>query len=356
MVWAPLSWLIAVLYAFDNNIVSYLSHYGFSAREIQAPGAFFANIIVLVMISIYDRKKGYLNWFYEIYWRQDQADLSVEEPTVATSAEKITMHCHSDINVEWNTPKPALNWPRIWLTLFIILWEILEYWLFTLSYYYATLANLNNGVIMTMYALKPIISSVLFHFLFKQKLQKFEVVGIGLWFISACWITLSTYKPYEEEEEYDFKYAWISLGLIWCPVLIICFNTTLMKYYLAYDKNQVNVSAFYNFSSLINDTLFLGLFFAHYYRGFDFTLFEFLIGQITGSIWSLTAFLRAFVNLRGKAGTSDALIETCVIYQTILDAFFFGRIPNALQILGVWIGFSTSIILVFGYVNAKNKT
>jgi hypothetical protein len=25
---------------------------------------------------------------------------------------------------------------------------------------------------------------------------------------------LSTYKPYEEEEEYDFKYAWISLGLI----------------------------------------------------------------------------------------------------------------------------------------------
>jgi hypothetical protein len=67
----------------------------------------------------------------------------------------------------------------------------------------------------------------------------------------------------------------------------------------------------------------------------------------------MSSFLIAFVNLRGKAGTSDALIETCVIYQTILDAFFFGRIPNMLQIIGISIGMFTSILILTGY--AKDK-
>ena len=94
------------------------------------------------------------------------------------------------------------------------------------------------------------------------------------------------------------------------------------------------------------------LFVIHLNQGLKVTTFELICGQITGAISSITAFLIAFVNLRGKAGTSDALIETCVIYQTILDIIFFGRVPNLLQILGVMVGFITSIVVVVGYVRS----
>mmetsp|Transcript_37182 Transcript_37182/g.42702 ORF Transcript_37182/g.42702 Transcript_37182/m.42702 type:complete len:85 (-) Transcript_37182:17-271(-) len=73
------------------------------------------------------------------------------------------------------------------------------------------------------------------------------------------------------------------------------------------------------------------------------------MAQISGILWSLATYLIAYVNLRGKAGTSDALIETCVVYQTIMDAVFFGRMPNIFQIIGVILGFSTSVMIILGY-------
>ena len=63
----------------------------------------------------------------------------------------------------------------------------------------------------------------------------------------------------------------------------------------------------------------------------------------------------AYVNLRGKAGTSDALIETSIVYQTILDAIIFGRIPNTIQIIGVVIAFITSAMIVLGYQYSEKK-
>ena len=38
LLWVPLSCLVAIFFAIGNNIVSLLAHYGFKAREIQAPG------------------------------------------------------------------------------------------------------------------------------------------------------------------------------------------------------------------------------------------------------------------------------------------------------------------------------
>jgi hypothetical protein len=65
--------------------------------------------------------------------------------------------------------------------------------------------------------------------------------------------------------------------------------------------------------------------------GFEFSQFEFIIGTSGGILYSVAGYLIAYVNVRGIAGTSDALIETCVFYQTILDAIFFDHTPNLMQ-------------------------
>jgi len=83
-----------------------------------------------------------------------------------------------------------------------------------------------------------------------------------------------------------------------------------MKYTLAYKKNQVNVSAFYNFFSFIVDILFVSVLVIKLSNGFTIPTFEFILAQVAGGLFGVSTFLIAFVNLRGKAGTAGALVET----------------------------------------------
>ena len=170
MLWVPLSCLIAVLFAVENNIVSLISHYGFHSRTIQAPGSLLANFTALVLISYHDREKGYFSWFHTIYF----TDISETESDNKDHVEEM-QEVESERVVK---PRYTLNWTRIYVTLIMCILAIFQYWIFTLSYYYASLANLNNGVIMSLFALKPIINSFAFHFCFSQKLHKFEIVGV----------------------------------------------------------------------------------------------------------------------------------------------------------------------------------
>ena len=123
----------------------------------------------------------------------------------------------------------------------------------------------------------------------------------------------------------------------------------MIKYYLAHKENDANVSAYFNFIFLINDLMFCVLFAVDAMLGFQFEANEFYIATIGGILFSSSSYIMAYVNIRGKAGTSDALIETCVIYQTILDAIVYGRTPNTLQIISMFIGFLATLLLLWGH-------
>lgn len=176
-IWVPLSLCVALFYAIGNNITSLISHFGFKARAIQAPGSTASNFLALLMISIYDRHNGWFNWWKVIYLKP------------------IPLSEQSDSDND--TKFKGILWERVILTVVIACLSTFSYWMFTLSYYYATLANLNNGVIMAVYSLKPLISSVAFYFLFAQSLKKFEILGIFFSIISILCIALSTGKFYE---------------------------------------------------------------------------------------------------------------------------------------------------------------
>ena len=167
--------------------------------------------------------------------------------------------------------------------------------------------------------------------------------------ISVTMIGISTNDESLDEKTSNVYYTTISILLLFVSSALIALRTVIMKYFLAYGENQVNVSAFYNFYSFIQNVLILCVFIIDINNGFTFRLIDIILAQTTGMLWSIWSFIIAYVNLRGKAGTSDALIETWVIYQTMLDAAIFGRIPNTLQIISIFIGVSASIIIVLGY-------
>ena len=123
----------------------------------------------------------------------------------------------------------------------------------------------------------------------------------------------------------------------------------MIKYYLAYKDNNANVSAFFNLIFLMNDLMFCALFAVDTLLGFQYKANELYIAIFGGILFSSLTYIMAYVNIRGKAGTSDALIETCVIYQTILDAIVYGRTPNTLQIISMFIGFLATLLLLWGH-------
>mmetsp|Transcript_14446 Transcript_14446/g.14409 ORF Transcript_14446/g.14409 Transcript_14446/m.14409 type:complete len:100 (+) Transcript_14446:407-706(+) len=79
---------------------------------------------------------------------------------------------------------------------------------------------------------------------------------------------------------------------------------------------------------------------------FDFTLYDFAYATVSSIIFSLCGYLIAYVNVRGKAGVADALIETALIYQTILEIIVFSRYPNTLQYTGLFLGISATFFLL----------
>lgn len=115
-------------------------------------------------------------------------------------------------------------------------------------------------------------------------------------------------------------------------------RNVIVKYFFARNDDNINVSAFTNLRGIIFEIGFFALFLIEVSNGFEFTWKEFIYGSFGGVLTSLAMFLMTYVNVRGKGGTSDAIIETCVIYQTILDALIFGRLPNFMQVSGVIVG------------------
>ena len=87
----------------------------------------------------------------------------------------------------------------------------------TLSYHYAVLASLNVGVLMSTYALKPIITSISFYLLYDQKLKNFEIIGIFMCSVTVCLIAFS--HGVDSDGGKEVKYTVISLLLIFGVIL-----------------------------------------------------------------------------------------------------------------------------------------
>ena len=144
VVWISLSIIIALMFACGNIVLSYLSGYGFRVLELESPSGTITNLLTLAIISYYykckskeDNSEGSsLDWFYQIFLKNYSAD-----------------------KVEMKRRNYSIYWTRIFVLIVVLALHIIQHWTFIISYQYATMANLNNGIVMTVLASKPIFSS-----------------------------------------------------------------------------------------------------------------------------------------------------------------------------------------------------
>ena len=104
-------------------------------------------------------------------------------------------------------------------------------------------------------------------------------------------------------------YVFWACGSLLCALLLICLRTTAMKYYFG-DAKEVNISAVFNVNILCLDSGFFIYFIILNMENFEYSTFELTVGIFSGIIFSFASYLITYVNIRGKAGVSDALVET----------------------------------------------
>ncbi|CAI2371709.1 unnamed protein product [Moneuplotes crassus] len=316
--WIPLSILTAIIIATANVIVTSIAKFTYKIRVIQAPGSVLSCSILLTIVSIYDYISGRPNWFKRLYYE----------------------HPHHSLKNQ------SIRYPRVALTIGCVFVFPIQFYTFTMSYFYANKAGINNGVIMVIVTLKPIINAIAFRFLFYQKLGSFEVIGI---LFSTISIIIIGFSENSESEEHKGFYLLISMVLLFIAVFLEALIGIVAKYFLAFKDNKTNVSSFYSLFIGIIDSICVVIFIVLLNTGLDITWKEFFLAQLLSILYAIAQFTMAFSILKGKGGTASALIETIGVYQTIIEAVVYSRFPNAWQIIGMVIAFSGSILVILGY-------
>ncbi|CAI2372527.1 unnamed protein product [Moneuplotes crassus] len=333
-IWVPLSLVVAVLFAVANISVSYIASYRQKAIALQSVGSLIGNLIPLIVVSIYSKKQdkgqyqqtgGYFKWFYNIFlFRKIDTDGNY-------------------VANQWTT---RIQWKRVAVSVCLLLLWFVSYLIFIISYSFAGIVHLNTGVLMSIYSVKPVVSSIIFFFLFKQALKSYEFIAMVFCIAGALVIGLSSDgKTVGNTEESTKMYSILACSTLCISLVLTCVRAAVLKYFFGTAK-EVNISALFNFIGVFSDVMFLIYFIALEVEGFEFALHEYIAATVGGIILSLSGYLIAYVNVRGKAGVADALIETSVIYQTVLEIALFSRFPNTLQYIGLILGFGATLFLI----------
>ncbi|CAI2371926.1 unnamed protein product [Moneuplotes crassus] len=277
------------------------------------------------MVSIFDHRRGKPNWFKRLYFE----------------------HPHHSLKSQ------RFRYPRVALTVGCVIVLPIQFYAFTMSYFYANKAGMNNGIIMAIYTLKPIFNAIAFRFLYHQKLRYFEIIGIILCTVSILLIGLSQQSDNEGHKKH---YMFLSMGLMLISAFLEALISIVAKYFLAFKDNKANVSSFYSFFIGIIDSICVIILIVLLNTGLDITWKEIGLAQASSILYAFGQFIMAFAILKGKGGTASALIETVGVYQTIIEAVVYSRFPNIWQILGMVCAFSASIMIVLGYHFSRKQS
>ena len=168
-------------------------------------------------------------WFYDIYFKRsfDQNGKIIEN--------------------KWTY---KIHWKRVQGSGIIILNSIFGVYFYFMAYKWAIMAGLNTGVLMSLYSIKPIFTSILFYIVFRQTLKWFEVIGVALWVAWALLIGLSSdHISINSKGETSRTYILWAWGSLLISLLLISLRTTAVKYYFG-DAKEVNISTGFNVNVL----------------------------------------------------------------------------------------------------------
>lgn len=174
-------------------------------------------------------------------------------------------------------------------------------------------------------------------------INKLDKLGIGLWAFSVVIITLSKFESDDFEVD-QFESFLLALGLMFGAIVLIWLRN-LLYYYIDLPRSQM-IGMHNTINCIVTVPIFLYFIYISYNNELQYTIYDVLIGSFGGFLNLVITFMTLCVVVKGKAGTSEALIETSNILQTFLDAVLEQRFPNILQYIGIILGFLATLMII----------
>ena len=110
----------------------------------------------------------------------------------------------------------------------------MTFWAQIESLYYAKSWNINAGVIMSLFALKPLFSFIIFYFTLGKTISRYEGIGMTISVVALLIISLSKFNLLEIEQNMtaeDRKYFVLSMLLLVPWILMIWARNLVFKMY-----------------------------------------------------------------------------------------------------------------------------
>ena len=218
-----------------------------------------------------------------------------------------------------------------------------------LTMYYSHMANVNVGIITTLWSVQPLAAGAFDYILYGERLTIFHLVGIVMVVASAFCISYSKVEATEPDpfvEIYDEKFPkWIAVLF---GILTPCFFVAgglwikhMTKPGVGFEAMTVSFS-----SSLVTSTITIIIGVSWYWR--SVAVFEkklFLIGFF-GSIFE--SFGQAFIYKaysNGPAGPVSSFVELNNMVLIVSEAIKYKKLPNWLELLGFVLALVGALVL-----------
>ena len=110
----------------------------------------------------------------------------------------------------------------------------MTFWAQIESLYYAKSWNINAGVIMSLFALKPLFSFIIFYFTLGKTISRYEGIGMTISVVALLIISLSKFNLLEIEQNMtaeDRQYFVLSMLLLFPWILMIWARNLVFKMY-----------------------------------------------------------------------------------------------------------------------------
>ena len=93
-----------------------------------------------------------------------------------------------EISIFFREEDNTLDWSVVAGVVLMSICKLCGFSLVVITFHYANAAGMNLGIITVIFNFCCITSSVVFYFVFQEKLSKAQLVGSGVLLLSACFI------------------------------------------------------------------------------------------------------------------------------------------------------------------------
>lgn len=215
-----------------------------------------------------------------------------------------------------------------------------------LTMYFSALANVNAGLITTIWSVNPVFMAIMDRICFARKFQTYHMVGTL--FIVVCTVILSLSGADKAEEAVmvvkDVLPTWIPVlfGVV-TPVFFTIsgyLTKNLTEDRIGFDPSTLSFSAYFGVNTLIL------IFALIYWNTVTFSEYLFWLGMIGSIINTIGIVFMQNAVATGPAGPASALAAMSNLLLVVIEAVKNQQMLSVLEILSLLFGTAGAMILV----------